>query len=352
MFGKNEVTSPFPQSDGSLIVNSLFHTLQGEGPDAGLPSIFLRLSKCNLRCHFCFVPSTKILMADGTYRRIDQIKVNDLVMSWKPDGGFEAKPVVKVHESEATNLVCVNIDNRRTWCTPEHPFLTSNRGWVSAENLLPGDCIVHWGVKDRMKLLNPASRKPWKKNDPRRKVASAWLQSLWKDETFRRNHLTRMRHRNPMYNPEVAARSWTSREGRSSSNLEQFLLNRVFLGLPIQFCGDGAEFSIAHKFPDFKVEGQNKVIEVWAADSLWAKRAKRDAEWVENRRRLFAKHGYQTLFLPLVSVDMKIENHSRIRQQVVEFIHNGAVVRSVKRVTPYGIAQLYGTQDEIGRAHV
>lgn len=53
MFGKNEVRKPFPQEDGSLKVNSIWYTIQGEGPDAGRPAIFLRLSHCNLRCFFC-----------------------------------------------------------------------------------------------------------------------------------------------------------------------------------------------------------------------------------------------------------------------------------------------------------
>lgn len=36
-----------------LIVNEIFYSLQGEGARAGRPSIFIRLSKCNLRCSFC-----------------------------------------------------------------------------------------------------------------------------------------------------------------------------------------------------------------------------------------------------------------------------------------------------------
>ena len=53
MFGQNEVTSPFPKADGSLLVTEVWRTIQGEGPDAGTPAIFVRLSKCNLRCYFC-----------------------------------------------------------------------------------------------------------------------------------------------------------------------------------------------------------------------------------------------------------------------------------------------------------
>lgn len=53
MLGTNEITKPFPKRDGMLLVNSFWYTMQGEGPDAGRPAIFMRLSKCNLRCTFC-----------------------------------------------------------------------------------------------------------------------------------------------------------------------------------------------------------------------------------------------------------------------------------------------------------
>lgn len=53
MFGQNEVTNSFPQEDGRLMVNSIFPTIQGEGPDSGRPAVFMRLSKCCLKCWFC-----------------------------------------------------------------------------------------------------------------------------------------------------------------------------------------------------------------------------------------------------------------------------------------------------------
>jgi len=38
---------------GDLPINELFQSLQGEGRLAGIPSVFVRTSGCNLRCWFC-----------------------------------------------------------------------------------------------------------------------------------------------------------------------------------------------------------------------------------------------------------------------------------------------------------
>ncbi len=52
MFGQNPVRKQ-DLSTASLRVQEVFPTLQGEGPLAGTPAVFLRLAGCNLRCHFC-----------------------------------------------------------------------------------------------------------------------------------------------------------------------------------------------------------------------------------------------------------------------------------------------------------
>ena len=56
MFGTNEIVGKKYFKDApadSLFVTSMFFTLQGEGPYAGKPALFIRLTKCNLDCSFC-----------------------------------------------------------------------------------------------------------------------------------------------------------------------------------------------------------------------------------------------------------------------------------------------------------
>lgn len=56
MFGKNEIVGRrfFKETAPDVLhVTSIFFTLQGEGPKAGMPAVFVRLAKCNLACSFC-----------------------------------------------------------------------------------------------------------------------------------------------------------------------------------------------------------------------------------------------------------------------------------------------------------
>lgn len=40
-------------TDGSVEIHSIFKTIQGEGPFAGTPAVFVRLAGCNIRCPAC-----------------------------------------------------------------------------------------------------------------------------------------------------------------------------------------------------------------------------------------------------------------------------------------------------------
>lgn len=53
----------------TLAVNSLFFTIQGEGPFAGRPAVFIRLAGCNLQCPMC----------DTQYTARDTFAVSELV---------------------------------------------------------------------------------------------------------------------------------------------------------------------------------------------------------------------------------------------------------------------------------
>lgn len=57
-------------SNESLRVTEIFHSLQGEGKTVGLPTTFVRLTGCPLRCSYC---DTEYAFTGGETKTIDEI---------------------------------------------------------------------------------------------------------------------------------------------------------------------------------------------------------------------------------------------------------------------------------------
>ncbi|MFQ3307032.1 MAG: 7-carboxy-7-deazaguanine synthase [Candidatus Midichloriaceae bacterium] len=73
MFGKNEQLGVEKGDGNYLKIHSIFDTIQGEGPYAGHPAVFIRVSGCNLACKFC----------DTEFDSFDLLSVDEILQNIK-----------------------------------------------------------------------------------------------------------------------------------------------------------------------------------------------------------------------------------------------------------------------------
>ena len=67
--------------DSRMVITEIFKSIQGESTFAGLPCVFVRLTGCNLRCHWC---DTAYAFHGGRKMTVDEVfdKVRHLGGPW------------------------------------------------------------------------------------------------------------------------------------------------------------------------------------------------------------------------------------------------------------------------------
>lgn len=89
----------------------------------------------------CVPEGTEIITKDGP-KPIEQIQIGDLVLAKDTDTGKQAyKPVVNLFSRENAEIYNLGIQGKTVQSTGNHPFWVIGKGWVTADELAPGDLL-------------------------------------------------------------------------------------------------------------------------------------------------------------------------------------------------------------------
>lgn len=118
-----------------LTVIETFHSIEGEGPLIGVPTFFIRLSGCNLRCTWTPVGSTRILMSDHSWKQAKDIAVGDNVIGFRGNH-FTVSKVVNSIKTRSEVIRLTMESGGTISVTPEHPFYFQGSKVIRADRTI------------------------------------------------------------------------------------------------------------------------------------------------------------------------------------------------------------------------
>lgn len=140
-----------PEGTGLIAANKIYDVVKRPNTGGTVDSIWVRnsngkLSQIKFKCH---PYDSRILMADGNWANIGDVKIGDFIRS--PDGSSRQVTQRFVYEDAPVLKLSTPTGNIR--CTPNHPIYTHNRGWITAEEVEVGDelewCYYEHPASDR-----------------------------------------------------------------------------------------------------------------------------------------------------------------------------------------------------------
>ena len=367
LFGKNKPVSAKSfenQAEKTLKVNSIFFTLQGEGIYQGRPSLFLRLSGCNLNCKFCFPGNVKVTTDKGV-KRIEDVCVGDSVLSLDENLNevFTKVKNVMYNEVDRSDLckVTYRVGNssknlRKIISTMDHPFHVKGKGYVEASDLKKGDVIYYVEGKDRVSI-NMSGNNPMKRPEVSSKMAETLkgayadgsITPYTRDEEWRTEASLRMTDSNPMHSPASVKKMLRNKVYKKSSLEEKAERILQKIHEDILYVGNDPKFLIGNKNvgyvrPDFIIKGTKKVIEVYDPTCPMYNRCsvKEQKAYESARITFFKKFGYKVFFIKADDINFYQGNGSGNKKTFLKrkksdftkslnaFIYNGAHIVSVE----------------------
>jgi 7-carboxy-7-deazaguanine synthase len=141
---------------GTLVVNEIYLSLQGESTWAGLPCVFVRLTACDLRCSYC---DTAYAFTEGRRLALSDIRarINELARPYAAAGGAQRLPLVELTGGEPL-LQPNSLPLMTALCNDGFTVLLETSG---AHDIAPVDSRVHRILDLKCPGSGEAARNRW-----------------------------------------------------------------------------------------------------------------------------------------------------------------------------------------------
>jgi 7-carboxy-7-deazaguanine synthase len=149
-----------PSARRTLLVNELYASLQGEGPEIGYPTVLVRLTGCNLRCSYCdsafsFYEGARISI-DDVVRKVRELKISRVLITGGEPMAQAGAPALCRALLKAGHCVSMETNGSCDLCTIPKAVLkvvdVKTPGSREEGSFAPG-ILAHLDSKDALKFV-------------------------------------------------------------------------------------------------------------------------------------------------------------------------------------------------------
>lgn len=295
----------------------------------------------------CLGGNSPIATPNG-YTPIKNLKIGDEIWTW--NGNSVVKNTIKniIKKEVSSKDLCV-LDfglRKKIICTKDHVWWGSDNRPLVTENFEVGMEVLEMTERE-LRSINNVGKQQWLKDINSKEISKRNSLGLMNQKELPQNQKGYKRKNPEISNLKTSISSkkmWKSpdyiknwQEGMKKAQWKRpTLLEKKFINkfinenLDLRYVGDytfwintpdGKKFN-----PDFKVNGKNKVIEVYTKNLPHFMQNRENQGWMIQKRKDYSSAGFDVMFIE--------ENElNTCTNDVQRFIHNGIALKSKKEIT-------------------
>lgn len=272
------------------------------------------------------------------YVKISKLKKNDSIWSFNNDFKIVKKHVGKINKTQDDEIYRIEIKNYVIFVGGEQKWLRNDGQHVQTKDLKKGDEIMEITQRE-LRSINNVARRDWMKKilSKNMKKTNKSGKIHWKlpqnNKGYKHGESFKLKAK------QSALKRWQSKKFQKAwksgfMNSKKIYKNRptkleikfmMFFennDIDIKYVGDG-KLWIERYNPDFKINGQKKIIEVYTKKMPWETR---DRRWI-TKRKLKMKE-WKILFIDV----SELKNTKKVLHKINTFIHNGLIVKNISKI--------------------